>query len=63
MIFAYAAQHTCPDLDVPDLAMFDDDGSNLSHTRPHNPDGLAPDGGHPRLRRETLLPTNNRYAA
>jgi len=25
----------------------------------HNPDGLAPDGGHPRLSRETLSATNN----
>ena len=46
--------HVLPDLASPDLAMFDDDGSNLLHTRPHNPDGLEPDGGHPRLRRETL---------
>ena len=26
---------------------------------PHNPDGLVPDGGPPRLRRETLSTTNN----
>ena len=42
----------CP----PDRPIRTDGPCNLSHTatRVHNPDGLAPDGGHPRLYRETL---------
>ena len=47
-----------PDLAWPDSDMFDDDDGNLLHTCPHIPDGLAPDGGHPRLYWETLPTTD-----
>ena len=61
MIFASAAQHTCPDLDVPDLECLTPQRAlQQPHTatRPHIPDGPVPDGGHPRLCRETLPTTN-----
>ena len=54
------ARSTLPDLASPDLGSLDDCDGNRSHTRPHVPDGLVPDGGHPRLCRETLPTIDDR---
>ena len=53
--FSRFGSTACP----PDGPIWTDGPCNLSHaaTRVHNPDGLAPNGGHPRLFRETLPTT------